>query len=93
MENIQQRASHLLTDPGSRQAHGETVWKTLKVDSGDLKMLMIVRTLPCGSIHVSVEPFHDYVRPKIALGRWLSELKGGGSGSASAKYTARNQTK
>ena len=93
MENIQQRASHLLTDPGSRQAHGETLWKTLKVDSEDLKMLMIVRTLPCGSMHVSVEPFHDYVRPKMPLGRWLSELKDGGSGSASAKYTARNQTK
>ena len=54
-----------------------TTWKTLKVESGDLKALMIVRTLPGGSIHVSVDPFHDYVRPKMPLGRWLSEIRVG----------------
>ena len=55
---------------------GDT-WKTLKVESGNLKVLMIVRTLPCGSMHVSVDPFHDYVRPNVSLGRWLSEIRVG----------------
>ena len=54
-----------------------TAWKTLKVEIGDLSVLMIVRTLPCGAMHVSVDPFHDYVRPKIPLGRWLSEIRVG----------------
>ena len=52
-------------------------WKTLNVESGDLQVLMIVRALPCGSTHVSVDPFHTYVRLKIPLGRWSSEIRVG----------------
>ena len=54
-----------------------STWKTLKVELGDWQVLMMVRTLLCGSMHVSVDPFHDYVRPQIPLGRWLSEIRVG----------------
>ena len=58
-------------------AMATSTWKTLKVESEDLKVLMIVRALPCGAIHLSVDPFHDYVRPKMPLSRWSSEVRFG----------------
>ena len=54
-----------------------STWKTLKVELGDLQVLMMVRTLLCGSMHASVDPFYDHVRPNIPLGRWLSEIRVG----------------
>ena len=54
-----------------------TAWKTLKVEIGGLSVLMIMRTLPCGAMHLPVDPLHDYMRPKITLGRWLSEIRVG----------------
>ena len=61
----------------SLRSHGHLHMEDPQVESGDLKVLMIVRTLPCGSIHVSVDPFHDCVRPKTPLGRWSSEIRFG----------------
>jgi len=63
-----------------------STWKTLKVEDGDLKVLMIVRSLPGGAIHVSVDPFHDYIRPKLPVGRWLLlVVKGDSFASASVE--------
>ena len=54
-----------------------STWKTLKLELGDLHLLTIVRTLARGSVHVSVDPFHEYVRPKVPLSRWSSEIRQG----------------
>ena len=58
-------------------AMATSTWKTLMVESGGLKVLMILRIPPCGSMHVSVDPFHDYVRPQMPLGRWSSKIRFG----------------
>lgn len=68
-------AAGVAVDGVACAAMAASMWKTLKVEPGDLQVLIIVRALPCGSTHVSVDPFHSYVRLKIPLGRWSSEIR------------------
>ena len=41
------------------------MWKTIKVELGDLQLLVNVRNSPHGDLYVSAQAFHDYVRPKV----------------------------
>ena len=54
-----------------------SAWETLKLELDGWRLLIIVRTLARGCVHVSVDTFHEYVRPNVPLSRWSSEIRQG----------------
>ena len=63
-----------------------SMWKTIKVDLGGLPFLMNTRSFPHGDLYVSVEQFHEHIRPKLPINRWLFMIvKGNCFASASVE--------